>query len=111
MKLRLDAQGRTSSDSQCGFRAAIRRKPDKKLLAVASWSTTMSVHESESGLAPARLAYTVREAHEVSGLSVSSINRSIADGSLPSKLVRGRRIITRDALLRWLSADDADRAA
>ena len=51
-----------------------------------------------------RLAYTIDEAVNVTGCSRDAITRAVGSRSLPAKKIGARWIITRDALVRWLSA-------
>ena len=55
-------------------------------------------------LSERRLAYTIVEAVKVSGCSKDAISRAINSRALPAKRIGQRWIITRDALVRWLSA-------
>lgn len=48
------------------------------------------------------ISYRVNGAAAASGLSPATIKRKIADGSLPSRMVGGCRIILRDDLARFL---------
>lgn len=51
---------------------------------------------------PPKLTYTISEAVAVSGLSKSSINRRVADGTIELRKVGGRRLIIAPALHRLL---------
>lgn len=51
-----------------------------------------------------RLAYTIAEAVKVTGCSHDAISRAVVSKSLPARKIGARWIITRDALVRWLSA-------
>ena len=47
---------------------------------------------------PARLTYTVKETIAVLGLSRASVWRLIADGTLDSALLAGRRLVLADSI-------------
>ena len=48
---------------------------------------------------PNRLTYSVKDAAKLTGLSVRTVTRLIADDRLTSTLVRGRRLIHTDSIL------------
>ena len=56
-------------------------------------------------LSERRLAYTIKEAVEVSGCSKEAIRNAVNSRALPAKKIGQRWIITRDALVRWLSCN------
>lgn len=49
-----------------------------------------------------KLAYNVPEAVQVTGLSRATLFRQMADGTLPSRMVCGRRLIMADDLRAFL---------
>ncbi|MBS1848766.1 MAG: DNA-binding protein [Actinobacteria bacterium] len=51
------------------------------------------------------ISYRIAGAAAASGLSTSKLKRLIADGSLPSRLVDGCRIILHDDLERYLRGE------
>ncbi|MDC7693858.1 excisionase family DNA-binding protein [Asticcacaulis sp. DXS10W] len=56
---------------------------------------------------PQKLAYRIDEAVKASGLGRSFLYERVADGSLKSVKIGGRRLIMRDDLLRFLCGDIA----
>ncbi|MDC7695587.1 helix-turn-helix domain-containing protein [Asticcacaulis sp. DXS10W] len=56
---------------------------------------------------PQKLAYRIDEAVKASGLGRSFLYERMADGSLKSVKIGGRRLIMRDDLLRFLCGDIA----
>ncbi|WP_343684107.1 helix-turn-helix domain-containing protein [Asticcacaulis sp.] len=54
---------------------------------------------------PQKLAYRIDEAVKASGLGRSFLYERMADGSLKSVKIGGRRLIMRDDLLRFLCGD------
>ncbi len=50
-----------------------------------------------------RLAYLVSEIAESTGLSDQTIYREIESGRLEARRIRGRIVVTRPALDRWLA--------
>ena len=58
-----------------------------------------------------RYAYTRQEAADYLRVSVRTINRLIAAGTLPSAKIGGRRLIPTDALHRLLHTNDTTKAA
>lgn len=50
----------------------------------------------------ARLTYSVPEAAEVLGVSAPTVYRMIAAGEIPHRRLRGRVVIVRATLHRWL---------
>lgn len=58
---------------------------------------------------PQKLAYRIDEAVKASGLGRSFLYERMADGSLKSVKIGGRRLIMRDDLLRFLSGDNTVR--
>lgn len=53
-----------------------------------------------------RLAYSVAEAAEALGMSRATVNVHIADGTIPSVKIGGRRLIRRDALDALLASSE-----
>ena len=51
-----------------------------------------------------RLAYSVRETAAILGLSVSNTYDLVSRGLLPSRTVRGRRLIPKRLLEQWLES-------
>lgn len=49
-----------------------------------------------------RLAYTIPEAAQATGMSARHIDRCVKAGELPSKLSRTKRVILADDLRDWL---------
>lgn len=61
-----------------------------------------------------RLAYTIAEAAEAVGVSVTTIRRAIASGALPVRFLgqgRTRPSIDRDDLVAWIKAAPRERAS
>ncbi|MDE3097782.1 MAG: hypothetical protein KGK07_17485 [Chloroflexota bacterium] len=56
-----------------------------------------------------RLSCTKREACEATGLSLRTIHRRIADGSLATREVHGRRLILVPSLVRLIGAGESPR--
>lgn len=54
-----------------------------------------------------QLAYSVVHAAQVTDTSKATIYRAFAAGKLDSVRVGGRRLIPREALLRWISGEAA----
>lgn len=57
-------------------------------------------------IAPEKLAYSVEELAALSSLSTPKIRKDIRNGKLSSTKKGSRRIILRDEVMRYLSADD-----
>ena len=55
-------------------------------------------------LSPTKLSYTVEEAAEAVGICRTSIREMIADQTLKSLKLKGRRLIRREALIALLDA-------
>ncbi|MGH9946939.1 MAG: helix-turn-helix domain-containing protein [Pyrinomonadaceae bacterium] len=55
-----------------------------------------------------KLAYSIEELAALSTLSAPKIRKDIRNGKLSSTKKGTRRIILRDEVMRYLSADDAD---
>ena len=53
------------------------------------------------------LAYSLDQAAQLIGVSRRTIYTLIAEGQLPSKKIRARRVITRAALEAFLTQDDS----
>ena len=58
--------------------------------------------EMENKNSPEKLAYTVREFCQASGLSHTTAYQLLKDGKLRSAKVAGRRLISRESALRLL---------
>ena len=56
----------------------------------------------------ARLAYSPREVAEALGTSRAWVYRRIDDGTLPSVLLGGRRLVRHETLEALLAGDDAN---
>lgn len=52
----------------------------------------------------AALTYSASEAAAVLGVSTSTIYRMVAAGEIPTRRLRGRIVIPKAALQRWLEA-------
>lgn len=55
---------------------------------------------STYGLAP---VLTVKEVADFLRLNLKTVHAAIAQGQMPGKKVRGRTLVLRDELLRWLA--------
>lgn len=51
---------------------------------------------------PARLSYSVAESARALGVSISTIERAVREGSLPSFTLGRRRLIPADGLAAWV---------
>lgn len=59
----------------------------------------------------AKLAYTIDEAGPAIGVGRTTVFAMIREGEVEAKIVRGRRVITRDELQRILDEAPSARAA
>jgi excisionase family DNA binding protein len=55
---------------------------------------------------PSRLTYTVPEAAALAGISVDSYYRALKTGTVPGRKIRGRWVVSRVKLERFLEGDD-----
>jgi len=58
-----------------------------------------------------RIAFTLAEAAIASGVSTRTLQRAIADYSLPARYPTARPVILAEDLRAWLSASPSERAA
>jgi excisionase family DNA binding protein len=64
-----------------------------------------------AGGPPARLAYSLPQTAEALGVSISTIERAVRAGDLPSFTLGRRRLIPADALAAWVRSRAAQGAA
>lgn len=92
-----------------GAQTAPGRKAGGVVLSVSRPRPTLRAGHSSPSSPTTRggevLAYSIREAARLLSVSVSTLRRLIADGSLKNKRIGGRVLVTRDALDAFLGSN------